>query len=47
MLIFHYAAEIDQPKFTAEWEIARMDQELQFALRKTSRSEIITWYKAE
>ncbi len=47
MLIFHCAAEINQPRNAAQWEIARIDQEEQFASRKTSRSQEIDDYEAK
>ncbi len=47
MLIFHCAAEINQPRNAAQWEIARIDQDEQFASRKTSRSQVIDAYEAK
>jgi hypothetical protein len=41
MLIFHCAAEINQPRNAAKWEIARIGQEEQFASRISSRSQVI------
>jgi hypothetical protein len=46
-LIFHCAAEINQPRYAAQWEIARIGQEEQFASRKTSRSQLTIEYKAK
>jgi hypothetical protein len=42
---FYCAAEINQPGNAAEWEIARIGQEEQFASRKTSRSKVIDEYE--
>jgi hypothetical protein len=42
MLIFYCAAEINHPRNAAWWEIARLDQEEQFASRISSRSQVNT-----
>ncbi len=47
MLIFHCAAEINQPKNAVLRKIARISQEAQFASRKASRSQTIIEYKAK
>jgi hypothetical protein len=46
-LIFHCAAEINQPKNAVLREIARIGQEAQFASRKASRSQTTIEYKAK
>jgi hypothetical protein len=47
MLIFHCAAEINLPRNAAYWEIARIDQEEQFASRIPSRSQVINENEAK
>jgi hypothetical protein len=40
MFIFHCAAEINQPRNAAKWEIARIVHEELFASRISSRSQV-------
>jgi hypothetical protein len=46
-LIFHCAAEINQPLNAVLRKIARIGQESQFASRKASRSQTSIEYKAK
>jgi hypothetical protein len=47
MLSFHCSAKAGQPRITACWENTRIGKEEQFASRKSSRSQGITWNKAK
>jgi hypothetical protein len=44
---FSLCSRVNQPRNAAWWEIARIDQEEQFASRKTSRSQKIIEYEAK